>query len=116
MARAAKVIFEQPLMVLRVIETVKGDFDIEVAMLEGPSVGVTEPNEFVAKTINAGLLKGYISELIKVQERMKDALTSVADKAQKEKAAKEGGLSPTLPSKDTQDERLHTEDSENGDT
>ena len=116
MARAAKVIFEQPLMVLRVIETVKGDFDIEVAMLEGPSVGVTEPNEFIAKTINAGLLKGYISELIKVQERMKDALTSVADKAQKEKEGQqqlEDVSSGTLPS---QDERLHTEDSENGDT
>ncbi len=57
----AEVIFEQPLMTLRVVKTNKGEFDIEVAMLEGPSIGITEPNEFIAKTINAGLLKGLLN-------------------------------------------------------
>ena len=76
---ANELIFEQELLKMRVIKTVKGEFDIEVAMLGGPSIGTTEPNEFIAQTITQGLLTAYTEGLKELQDKTLTALTKLSD-------------------------------------
>jgi len=83
----AEVILEQPLMTMRVVETSKGLFNIEIAMLEGPSISIEEPNELQAQTITQGLLAGYKSELTRVQEHMRDTISQLADEAKQMREA-----------------------------
>ena len=77
-----EIIFSQPLLEMRVIHTENDDYDIEVAMLDGPSIGTTEPNEFIAQTITQGLLKAYTAKLKEVQEEMLQALSNISDENQ----------------------------------
>ena len=76
--RENEIIFSQPLLEMRVIHTNKDEYDIEVAMLDGPSIGTTEPNEFIAQTITQGLLKAYTAKLKEVQEEMLKALSNIS--------------------------------------
>jgi hypothetical protein len=96
-----EVIFEQDFLKARVVKTKDGEYDIEFAMLEGPSIAVTESNEFVAKTIFQGLQKAYIESLKELQSRMRDALSSISDEAKED-----------VPS----DKESHIEDKTGGDS
>jgi len=80
--RENEIIFSQPLLEMRVVHTENNDYDIEVAMLDGPSIGTTEPNEFIAQTITQGLLKAYTEKLKEVQEEMLQALSNLSDSNQ----------------------------------
>ena len=82
--RENEIIFSQPLLEMRVIHTENDEYDIEVAMLEGPSIGTTEPNEFIAQTITQGLLKAYTAKLKEVQEEMLKALSNLSDENQED--------------------------------
>ena len=97
---ANELIFEQDLLKMRVIKTVKGEFDIEIAMLDGPSISILEPNELKAQEIKRGLLIVYTEGLKELQDKMLTALTKLSD-------AKEDELSKG--SSDTSDtERVDT--------
>ena len=74
-----ELVFNQPLLQMRVIKTEKDEYDIEVAMYNGPSIGTTEPNEFIAQTITNGLLKAYTEGLKELQEKMLEALSNLSD-------------------------------------
>ena len=99
-----ELIFEQDLLKMRVIHTNKDEYDIEVAMYNGPSIGTTEPNEFIAKTITSGLLKAYEEGLKELQDKMLKALTNISDES------KEGEPSEPLI------EGVHIEDTESEDS
>ena len=79
-----EVIFEQDFLKGRVVKTHDGEFDIEFAVLNGPSIGVTESNEFIAKTIWQGISKAYELRLKELQEEMRDAITSIEDSSEDE--------------------------------
>ena len=83
MTKESEVIFTQPLLEMRIIHTDKDEYDIEVAMLDGPSIGTVEPNEFIAQTITQGLLKAYKMKLEELQQEMLDALGRISDDSQK---------------------------------
>ena len=85
---ANELIFEQELLKMRVIKTVKGEFDIEVAMLEGSSIGTTEPDEFIAQTITQGLLRAYKAGLKELQDKMLTALTKLSDESKEDELSK----------------------------
>lgn len=84
-----ELLVDQPLLHMRVIKTVKGEYDIEVAMLDGPSIGTVEPQEFQAKAISQGLLTAYVAKLKELQEEMLEALTKLSDEKRKEDASSE---------------------------
>ena len=77
-----ELLFEQDLLKMRVIHTKDDEYDIEVAMYEGPSIGTTESNEFIAKTITQGLLKAYTEGLKELQDKMLKALSNITDEQQ----------------------------------
>ena len=104
MNKEAKILFEQDLMKMRVIHTENDEFDIEVAVLEGPSIGVTEPNEFIAKTITQGLLKAYTEGLKELQEKMLDALSKIQDEAKEDVSSEPVKLKDLLHSEDNESE------------
>ncbi len=85
---ANELIFEQELLKMRVIKTIKGEFDIEVAMLGGPSIGTTEPNKDKAQKINRGLLKAYTEGLKELQDKMLTALTKISDESKEDELSK----------------------------
>jgi len=72
-AKTEELIFEQDYIKSRVVKTDEG-YDIEFAILGGPSIGVTEENELVAKSIYAGLDAAYRALINEAQERMVEAL------------------------------------------
>jgi len=83
-----ELLFEQDLAKLRVIKTTDDKYDIEVAVLDGPSIGITEPNEFIAKTITQGLIKAYTVELAEMQAEMREALSNLQESAKEDEPSK----------------------------
>jgi hypothetical protein len=79
------IVFEQAYLQSRVVELGDGSgWDIEFAILEGPSIGIKEENEFIAKTIYAGLDRAYKAKLKELQEEMLEALTKISDDAKED--------------------------------
>ena len=76
------IMFEQAYLQSRVVHTKNDTYNIEFAMLDGPSISIDEPSEIIAKTIYAGLDKAYREGLRELQEKMRDALSSIQDDAQ----------------------------------
>ena len=73
------IMFEQAYLQSRVIHTKDDTYHIEFAMLDGPSIVIDEPSEIIAKTVYAGLDKAYREGLRELQEKMRDALSSIQD-------------------------------------
>jgi len=79
MSKENTIIFEQPLLQLRVVHTTDGAYDIEVAMYEGKSIGTVVEDEVQAKAITNGLMTAYIAGLNDLQDRMLEALSKIED-------------------------------------
>jgi hypothetical protein len=85
--KQAELIFEQDYLKSRVILTEQGEYDIEFAILDGNSIGITEPNEFQAKAIYAGLDAAYRAKLKELQEEMLEALSKISDSVKEDESS-----------------------------
>jgi hypothetical protein len=77
------IVYEQDLAKLRVIHTEDDKFDIEVAVIDGPSIGTVVDNELQAHAITMGLIEAYKEAYGEIQKKMADILQNISEEEEK---------------------------------